>query len=193
MKTAIIYSSQTGFTERYARWLAEELGGDLFTVREADGRDGGFWDGYDAIAYGGWALGGKAHRADFLLSRCASWADKRLALFCVGASPAEKGAREEIEDRLRVGLTEEQRARVAVFYCPGGLNYERMPAASRLAMRLFAAAHRMKRNRTAEDREKADLLSRSYDITDRGCLDRVARYLTGAPGRTPRAAGGEER
>ena len=35
MKTIIVYSSQTGFTKRYADWLAEELGADAITLDEA--------------------------------------------------------------------------------------------------------------------------------------------------------------
>ena len=35
MKTIIIYSSQTGFTEKYALWMAEELEADIVTLPEA--------------------------------------------------------------------------------------------------------------------------------------------------------------
>ena len=31
MKTLVIYSSQTGFTERYAGWIAEEVTADRIT------------------------------------------------------------------------------------------------------------------------------------------------------------------
>ncbi len=35
MKTAIIYHSQTGFTKRYAEWIAEAAGADCFDLAEA--------------------------------------------------------------------------------------------------------------------------------------------------------------
>ena len=31
MKALVIYTSQTGFTKRYAGWLAEKLGGEVGT------------------------------------------------------------------------------------------------------------------------------------------------------------------
>ena len=35
MKTLIIYTSQTGFTKRYAEWLAERMSGDLLELKDA--------------------------------------------------------------------------------------------------------------------------------------------------------------
>ena len=35
MKTIIIYTSQTGFTKRYAQWLSEELAAELITLEDA--------------------------------------------------------------------------------------------------------------------------------------------------------------
>ena len=32
MSTVVVYSSQTGFTKRYAEWLAEELGLSLIHI-----------------------------------------------------------------------------------------------------------------------------------------------------------------
>ena len=33
MKTIIIYSSNTGFTEQYAKWIAEETDAKLLTIK----------------------------------------------------------------------------------------------------------------------------------------------------------------
>ena len=35
MKTLIIYNSQTGFTARYAQWMAEATGADRMELKEA--------------------------------------------------------------------------------------------------------------------------------------------------------------
>ena len=35
MKTLITYSSQTGFTKKYATWLSEELKADCIPLKEA--------------------------------------------------------------------------------------------------------------------------------------------------------------
>ena len=34
MKTLVVYTSQTGFTKRYAQWIAERMEADLFMHME---------------------------------------------------------------------------------------------------------------------------------------------------------------
>ena len=59
MKSIIIYSSQTGFTKRYAEWLAQELEADVITIAEEKKQGNEYFDEADEIIYGGWAMGGK--------------------------------------------------------------------------------------------------------------------------------------
>ena len=34
MKTLVIYTSQTGFTKRYAAWISEELNADIYDLKD---------------------------------------------------------------------------------------------------------------------------------------------------------------
>ena len=52
MKTIVIYNSQTGFTKRYAQWIAEAAGADCLALPDAKKKD---LTAYEAIIYGGWA------------------------------------------------------------------------------------------------------------------------------------------
>lgn len=55
MKTAVIYNSQTGFTKRYAEWIAEATDADCFELSEAKKKN---LSVYGAIVFGGWACAG---------------------------------------------------------------------------------------------------------------------------------------
>ena len=46
MKTIVIYHSQTGFTKRYAMWIAEAAGAECLELSEAKKKD---MAAYDAI------------------------------------------------------------------------------------------------------------------------------------------------
>lgn len=173
MKGLIIYSSTTGFTEKYAKWLAEKLQADLLTINEATKKPDTFFEVYEALVYGGWALAGKIHKSKWFLDRLEHWKGKRLALFCVGASPSENV--EEVREALSQVLTPKQAQYAKVFYCPGGLNYERMPITYRMAMRTFAFV--MKRKHP-EDTKMHRILSTSYDNSDPVHLDPIVEYLT---------------
>lgn len=173
MKTVVIYHSQTGFTRRYAQWIAEAVGADCFSLSQAKGVD---FSPYGAVVYGSWACAGKIRKLGWFKSRMRGWSGKRLAVFCVGASPAESP---EIEPFLRRSFTDEERERAAVFYCPGGLNYEGMPLPSKLMMRAFAKSTRAKKGKTPEEEVMAGMIGASYDIADQRYIEPILAYLRG--------------
>lgn len=145
MKTLIIYNSKTGFTQRYAEWIARNTQGDLLPAREAKKKDSRFFQNYDAIIYGSWVMAESVVGIDRFLKMASEWKDKRLAVFCVGASPNENP---DIEQNLHKLLTDEQRTYIQAFYCQGGLNYDRMNAPSRLAMKALCAVLKKKKDAT---------------------------------------------
>lgn len=159
-KSIVIYHSQTGFTQRYARWISEELGCSCVELAKAKGMD---FNEYGTILFGGWACAGSVSKIKWFKSNIKNWKGKNLAVFCVGASPIATPEAEESMEKCFRGESE----KVATFYCPGGLNYEKMPAPSRAAMKMLLGALKAKRNKTEEDRMQIEMISKSYDIADR--------------------------
>ncbi len=84
MKTIVIYNSQTGFTKRYAQWIAEATGADCLELSAAKRKS---IDTYEAIVFGGWACAGSISKLSWFKGNIDKWADKKLIAFCVGASP----------------------------------------------------------------------------------------------------------
>ena len=142
MKTLVIYTSQTGFTQRYAQWIAGRTNGDLMELKEAGKQEDGFFAAYDAIVYGGWCMGGKIVKLNWFLEKAADWKDKRLAAFATGASPNDNPEIDEVFGKM---LTEEQRKYIRLFYCQGGLNYDKMKILYRLMMKMYISAMKKRR------------------------------------------------
>lgn len=176
MNTLIIYTSQTGFTKKYAGWLAEKMKGDLLDLKDAQKKDARFFDEYQAIVYGGWAMAGNLVKTKWFLDKAPAWKDKKLAMFCVGGSPDDNP---DVEVLLHKALTDEQRNYIKVFYCQGGFNYEKMKAPSRLAMKMFASALKKKKDATESEKAMAQNISSSYDISDIKYIDPIVEYLGG--------------
>ena len=173
MKTAIIYVSQTGFTKQYAQWLAEEVQGDCMTITEAEKKD---LSGYDAVVFGGWCMAGTIKKLNWFKGKMAQWTDKKKVVYAVGASPLENP---ELEEGLRRNFTEEEWAKVSVFYCPGGLRYENMKPGSKMMMKLFAKMMAGKKDKTAEEKVMAEMIGKSYDLSDRKYIQPIAECLKG--------------
>ena len=174
MKTLIVYTSQTGFTKRYAEWLAERVHADLITLQEAQKKDGSFFSEYDAMVYAGWAMAGSVVKVKWFLDKMAAWKEKRLAILVVGGSPNDNP---DVDVMLGKLLTEEQRQYVKAFYCQGGIDYDKMKGPSKVAMKMFASA--LKKQKDEKSRQVGEYVSKSYDISDVKFLDPVIAYLQG--------------
>ena len=176
MKTLIIYTSQTGFTKRYAQWLADRVGGDLLDLKDAQKKGNDYFDTYDAICYGGWAMAEKVVKSKWFLEKAENWKNKRLAMFCVGGTP---NGESQVEALLQNALTDEQRDYIKVFYCQGGMSYEKMSAPTRITMKMFVSAIRNKKDATPEQKAMFDRMASSYDISDIRYIEPIAAYLAG--------------
>lgn len=171
MKAIVIYHSQTGFTKRYAEWIAEKSGADCYELREAKKKD---MDHYDAIIYGGWACAGGISKLNWFKGNINKWEGKKLIAFCVGGSPFESP---EIEPALKKNFNEDERKRVSVFYCPGGFHYEKMGATSKLMMKMFIKALQAKKDKTKEDEAMLKMITSSYDISDIKYIEPILECL----------------
>lgn len=175
MNTLIIYSSQTGFTKKYAEWLAQRLDSTVLTFKEAKKKTDSFFDTFDSIVYGGWLMAGNVVDSKWFLANSAKWRSKKLAIFCVGGSPAYSPDIPLVLDKL---LSDEQRSYIKAFYCQGGINYEKMGLPSRLAMKAFSSMAAKGKNTSEKDRAMAEALRHSYDSTNEKFVEPIVDYLT---------------
>lgn len=171
MKTIVIYTSQTGFTKRYAEWIAEATGADCLELSAAKKRD---LTAYEAIIFGGWACAGSISKINWFKGNIDKWSDKKLIAFCVGGGPIDNP---EIGVALKQIFNESERKRVHTFYCPGGFNYEKMSAPSRLMMKIFIKTLKAKKDKTESEQEKIKMISSSYDISDKKYIEPILQCL----------------
>ncbi len=174
MNLLIVYASQTGFTKKYADWLSEKTGGETMDIKDAEAKDDKFFADYDAIVFGGWANAGKIVKSAWFTSRIDGWKGKKLAVYCVGASPNDGP---HVDDMLNKVLTADQQKYAKVFYCQGGLDYDKMSFGSRLAMKAFAAILKKKKTDDPAEKLMAEMVGKSYDISDPKYLDPIISYL----------------
>lgn len=171
MKTVVIYNSQTGFTKRYAQWIAEETGADCLELSTAKKRN---LTAYEAIIFGGWACAGSIHKISWFKNNINQWAGKKLIAFCVGGSPIESP---DVSAFLKSNFSEAELEMVNVFYCPGGFNYEKMSTPSRLMMKMFIKTLKAKKGKTQEELEMIKMISASYDISDKKYIEPILQCL----------------
>lgn len=119
-------------------------------------------------------MGGKVSKVEWFKEKISAWKNKKLAVFCVGASPMDSP---EIPESLDSNLNEEEKKVVKTFYCQGGLDYEEMKMPMRIMMRIYASSLAKKKDATEFEKTKAEMITKSYDISDKKYINPIVEYL----------------
>lgn len=77
MKTLVIYTSQTGFTKRYAEWISEELNADIYDLKDVKKKTNDFFETYEAIIYAGWCMAGMVVKVKWFFEKATYWKNKK--------------------------------------------------------------------------------------------------------------------
>lgn len=168
----LIYKSVTGFTKRYAQWIAEETG---CTLSEYHKRMAEQMAPYDTVIFASRAHAGRIDGLPDIRRQFQQSGARRLILCVTGAMPGTAG--NIIDDFWKQNLTEEEQKAIPHFYMPGGLCYERMPLTDRLIMKAAAAMIRRKKDKSDQDRQMEQAIRGSYDISSKEFIRPLMAYL----------------
>jgi flavodoxin len=148
MKAIVLYRSISGFTKKYAQWIAGELGANLFDCREVNLQA---LSGYDLIIFGGSLHKGGINGIDIIKRNFAALAGMRKIIFVTGGSQAREGIAEEI---LAANFSEEQQKQLRLFYYRGGFDVSKLGIKDRILMIHKKCRLRMKRTEDLASDEK---------------------------------------
>lgn len=151
MKTAVVYQSKYGYTKKYAQWIANALGGDLY-----DGANTAIdkLAPYDAVVYGGSLYAGSIKGIKLISENLAALAGKRLAVFTVGLTEvADKDAFAPVIARAFPKGAEG----IAFFHLRGGIRPDALSFGHKL---IFAMIKRLAAKENAPDGMKLPTLEK---------------------------------
>lgn len=167
MKALVVYNSKTGFTRRYAQWLAAALDADCRAIDEVGNVD---MRQYDLLLFGSWVHAETLQKREWIKQQLAQWKDRRVGVFAVGAMPAGNAANRVFEQ----SFTPQERTQMRTFYLQGGLDYARMGRGDRLLM-AFMRRVLASRKDTASA-EMLRLLSESFDAADERAIAPIVQW-----------------
>ncbi|SHJ81941.1 Protoporphyrinogen IX oxidase, menaquinone-dependent (flavodoxin domain) [Clostridium amylolyticum] len=171
MKAVVIYKSKTGFTKKYAEWIAEELHGDIFDVSKADIN---MLEDYDTIVYGGSLYASGILGVKFILKNLDKLKDKKIAVFATGASPSREEPINEVRDR---NFTKEQQEQLAFFYLRGGFDYTKLNVFDKFLMSLLKWQLKKKKELTLDDRGMLAAYENPIDFTRKKNIEELIAWI----------------
>ncbi|WML33364.1 flavodoxin domain-containing protein [Clostridium sp. OS1-26] len=170
MKSIVIYKSQTGFTKKYAEWIAEELGADIFHVSEANVD---MLKNYDTVTYGGGLYASGINGVKFITENSDSLKGKKVIVFATGASV---GRAEEIEGVRNKNFTAEQQGYIKFFYLRGGFNYKKLSPLNKILMTFLKWKLKTKKDLTADEKGMLAAYDHPMDFVKKKNIQELVTY-----------------
>jgi len=172
MKTAVIYASRYGSTEKYAKWIAEELGADLLPAGDVSPAD---LDGYGVIVYGGGLYAGRVNGISLLTKNLGRVGDKKLFLFTVGLFDVSIPKNvETLQSGLKKTLPPALYEKLRLYHFRGGMYLSKMGFFHRLVMKIMTNMLRKQPESALSESDRAMLNSFGFgqdvDFTDRAAI-----------------------
>ena len=124
MSMVVIYKTKYGATQKYAEWIAEALGADLFNIRKFNKDQ---FQNYDTVILGGGIYAGNINGISLISKNFDQLAGKRIIIFTVGIKdPSQPVNAEEIEKGLLKVLTPDMLEKIRVFSFRGALDCDKV-------------------------------------------------------------------
>jgi flavodoxin len=170
-KVIILYKSSTGFTQKYAEWIAEELDCKALSIKNVDINE---LQNYKTIIFGGGLHAGKINGLKFIKNNILKMKDKNIIVFATGATPKEAIKIEEIEN---ANFSLEEKETFHLFYFHSGMNYETMGIGSKGMMSIFKAMLKIKKDKSPEEQGMYDTITKSNDHSKKEYINPLIEYV----------------
>ncbi len=169
MKTIVVYRSKTGYTKKYAEWIAEELHCDI--KENASYKD---IAEYDTIIFGGGIYAGGINGIKLITANYERLRRKNIVIFAVGALSESENDMSGIWQRV---FDSEQLKNTARFYFRGGFDPDRLRGADKLIIKLLISRLKKSADPTEKERNMLAQFDKAVDNTDRENIYPLTEYI----------------
>ena len=172
MNGIILYQSKYDATKKYADWISEETGFSFVETKKAVIDD---IVKYDTIILGGGIYASGIAGLSFLKKNIKQLSNKKIIVFCCGASPYEESAFQQIKSfNMKDALTN-----IPLFYCRGSWDMDLMSFKDRTLCNMLRKAVSKKNPNDYEVWEKALIAAgnEKCDWTDKKYIKPIINCL----------------
>jgi menaquinone-dependent protoporphyrinogen IX oxidase len=173
MKAVVVYKSKTGFTKKYAEWIAEDLLADIFEVSKVNIK---MLAEYDTIIYGGSLYAVGINGVKLITQNINKLKDKKVVVFTTGASPSRENVINEVRDK---NFTADQQKYIKFFYLRGGFNYSKLNLFDKFLMTLLKWKIKSKKEEELTNDEIGMLAvyNKPVNFTRKENIDEIIKYV----------------
>ncbi|MEA3343249.1 MAG: flavodoxin domain-containing protein [archaeon] len=170
MKTVVVYKSMSGFTKKYAEWIAQDLRADLSGAKI----DVDKLLKYDNIIYGGSLHAGGISGVNSIKNNLKELRDKNIIIFTTGASPPKESTISEVMDS---NFSVEEQKQIQFYYFRGGFDFNKLNFINKILMTLFKLKIQLKRDKTSDEKGMLAAYSKPVDFTKKENIKELLEYV----------------
>jgi len=171
MKTVVVYKSVSGFTKKYAEWIAEDLEADLLKLEKVD-MD--ILVKYDLIIYGGSLHAVGISGINMIKNNLNKLRDKNIIIFATGASPSRESTVSEVRDR---NFSAEEQKQIQFYYFRGGFDFKKLNLINKILMTLLKWKIKLSRGKTPDEKGMLAAYSQPMDFTKKEDIKELLEYV----------------
>ncbi|MBA7519820.1 hypothetical protein ES705_11908 [subsurface metagenome] len=171
MKTVVVYKSISGFTKKYAEWIAEKLEADLFRVEKINID---ILLKYDIIIYGGSLHAVGISGVNIIKGNLNKLRDKNIIIFTTGASLAKESIISEVGDS---NFSVEEQKQIQFYYFRGGFDFNKLNLINKILMTLLKWKIKLKRHKTPDEKGMLAAYSKPMDFTKKENIKELLEYV----------------
>ena len=168
---AVVYRSKSGYTEKYAKWIAKAAGADLLQGEKTKVED---LLRYDTIIYGGGLYAVGINGLKLITGNYEKLKDKKLIVFGLGASPVRPTIIEEVRNR---NFTKEQQETINFFLLRGGFDKRKLTPVDRVLMQVMKFNLKRKKNPTPDEKGMLNALYHPVDFTNEKYIAQIIEKI----------------
>ena len=166
MKAVVVYSSKTGFTKKYAEWIAEDLSLEAYDLKESDNLKE-VLSGVDTLIFGGGLYAIGINGLKKLLNENQTKSINNIFVFCTGLSLRSEAVQREI---IENNLKDVEKNKVRLYYYRGGFDFQKLSLIDQLLMRMLKLKIQWKKKKgplSSDEKGMLAVFHRKVDFTDR--------------------------
>ena len=164
-KIIVLYRAKTGFSQRYAEWIAEDLACDCRPVKGVKPDD---LKDFGLIIYGAGVYAGMIAGLGKIKKWIGKHPEKSWIVFATGATPSSEGYEEVV---FKTNFRKGESRPAHFYYFLSGINYEKMGFLNRVLMKIFSGMA-AKKVGTIQPKKPA-----SVDLANRDYVAELLRYV----------------
>ena len=171
MKTIVVYKSISGFTQKYAEWIAEELEADLFRIEKIDID---LLLKYDIIIYGGSLHAVGISGVKIIKNNLNKLRDKNIIIFTTGASLPKESIVSEVKDS---NFSVEEQKQIQFYYFRGGFDFNKLNLINKILMTLLKWKIKLKRDKAPDEKGMLAAYSKPMDFTKKENIKGLLEFV----------------